>query len=300
LIELIEELINNINISNFVGVEALKHLEELQRLFVELEVKGLHPLSVAFPNLPFGPPASTKKIRKEITTILTPFIKARRECKEEVDDLISVFAQTPRTAGPRKGQDYSLQEITQRVLSVNVAAHVNTASTMFWSLIDLYQNPVFLEKARKEVIEVIKEGKEFYQSSFFNQCAKETMRIHSFNLPMRKVKQDFVHEGYFIKAGALLAFPTVQNDEDKFVKQNSFNPDRWDTLGNSPSSFISFGLGLHRCKGDIYALQVVKSVAGLIVSDWDMEIHTNLENFAFNGAAKPTKKVMVSLKKRML
>ena len=88
------------------------------------------------------------------------------------------------------------------------AAHLNTTVTLLWGFMDLITNPNNLEKLRKELTEYKKEGKDVLQSPFLNQCLKETMRLHTINSLIRGVEEDMMFEGYLLKKGTMVAFPT--------------------------------------------------------------------------------------------
>ena len=119
-------LLKSINIPNFLGNQAMEHYEKIKRLFIDIEVYGLHPLTLLSPNLPFGPPAKCRKTRKEISELIRPFVVARRESKEELDDYLSIWTESPHVAGEKAGQEYTIEEITNQILIIIFAAHINT------------------------------------------------------------------------------------------------------------------------------------------------------------------------------
>jgi len=302
LVDFIEDVVFRINISNFLGDEGLEKIHVIRDLVHDLEAVGFHPLTVILPGLPFGPPKVANKTRETLGEVLAPFVQKRRENKEMASDYISVWSQAIKDVGPKKGSPFTIKEITRKIVEIMIAAHVNTAVTMCWSLLDLYRSPVAMEKLRKEISEMEKEGKEIHQGTYIIQCQKETMRLHTMNPVIRKVKRDLMFNGYLLKKDSILTCSTVIVDEERFPDITAFNPERWDsntTISSSPTSFVAFSAGAHRCKGDIYSMQVLKSVVAQIVKDWDLEFITkNLDNFYWNSSVKPTHKVLVSLKKR--
>ena len=119
-------VLKSINISNFLGDEAMSQFHKIKNLFIELENLGLQPLSIFAPNFPFGAPAKCRKIREEIKEILRPYVVGRRERKEELDDYLSVWINSPHVGGPNEGKEYNLEEILYEVVNIMFVAHVNT------------------------------------------------------------------------------------------------------------------------------------------------------------------------------
>lgn len=64
--------------------------------------------------------------------ILAPYIEKRRTSKQESDDYLSVWLESPHVAGKRSGEEYNSEELAQQTVIINVAAHINTAVTLFW------------------------------------------------------------------------------------------------------------------------------------------------------------------------
>ena len=79
----------------------MAHFEDIKKLFIDLEVYGVHPLSSFAHWLPFGPPRKCKEIRKEISRLLTPYVVSRRKAGEESDDFLSIWTLSPHVAGKR-------------------------------------------------------------------------------------------------------------------------------------------------------------------------------------------------------
>lgn len=68
------------------------------------------------PKLPFGPPKIAAQLRKKAIELFSPYIQKRRESKEEIDDYLSIWAQSPHVSGELKGQDYTNEEITNNII----------------------------------------------------------------------------------------------------------------------------------------------------------------------------------------
>lgn len=112
-------------------------------------------------------------------------------------------------------------------------------------------------------------------------CLKEVSRLYfSVMLPPRHVNIPFKFEGYTVPHGALLCVsPIVAHlDSNIFPEAAYFVPRRFalqrsraaGLTAYSPSSpygmsHVQFGFGLHKCKGERYALMVMQTCAALLL-----------------------------------
>jgi len=59
--------------------------------------------------------------------------------------------------------------------------------------------------------------------------------------------------------------------EESYKDASSFVPDRWITSPKLPSIY-PFGNGVHRCKGESFALISVKAAAAILFSEYDVKL----------------------------
>jgi len=208
-------------------------------------------------------------------------------------------------SGPNKGQDYTEEEIMREIFYILFAANINTPSTILWQLVEIYKNDTLLNKLREELKEMRNMEKDqsfVHQAPFLNQCIKENLRMHAIDLFTREVQTDLVHEGYLLKKGSMIACPNFIDEDDKISDFCTYNPERWDnnhSFTGAITSFSTFGGGNHRCKGDTYALQLIRSITCTLVLEWDFKLNDvkKADKIICNPSVRPHEKVPITLTK---
>jgi len=90
-------------------------------------------------------------------------------------------------------------------------------------------------------------------------------------LPFRRCAIDFeVPGGGIVPKGTFvgIAASSVHKSDKQYVDSNTYNPDRWITLGNaadSHRSFLSFGAGAHKCPGRMFAIVEMKTILATLL-----------------------------------
>ena len=295
LIDLIEDTIFSVIIPSFLGDVSVEDHKNFKSLFLNLENLILDPLCIATPNLPFGNPGKCKKIRAEITKRLMPYIIENKKMLGE--NYISVWVEKPHVSGKHKGEYLTDIEITQEILGVMFASHINLFITLLWNLIYIFKNPNILKKLKNEIIELKNNDSDPTDSTYLSHCIKETMRLTStLNLFIRSLEEDTILDGYHFKKGDIVGSPTifVHFDENTLKEPKKFVPERWE----EDNKFYGFGLGVHRCKGDNFALKIIKSVTCEIILNWNLTFENNVNpTINWENQRKPHPNVICSLSK---
>nr|AGK85254.1 flavone synthase II [Erigeron breviscapus] len=168
------------------------------------------------------------------------------------------------------------------ILDFFTAATDTTAISIEWTLVELVNNPKVLEKAKKEIAEVIGDERLVQESDIANlpyiqAIVKESLRIHP-PIPMliRKSIEKVTVQGYEIPAGTMLFVNiwSIGRNPNYWENPLEFNPDRFfkgDSLNSSLDikghsfQLLPFGTGRRGCPGINLAMRELPVViAGLI------------------------------------
>jgi len=156
--------------------------------------------------------------------------------------------------------------------SILQAGADTTASTMETFILFMMSNPVALEKARKEIDEVVGVDRmptweDEVRLPYVVACIKETLRRRptlTMSVPHSNDEDD-TYQGYFIPKGSTIISNVwaIQMDPDRYPHPTEFNPDRFFVKGqptqwaggpdvNNRDQYI-FGWGRRFCQGSYIA-----------------------------------------------
>ncbi|WP_375480499.1 cytochrome P450 [uncultured Jatrophihabitans sp.] len=147
-------------------------------------------------------------------------------------------------------------ELRDHLITLLLAGHETTASTLAWTLHDLARRPQLLARVRRAAEED--------DDEYLEATVKEAMRLRPVirNVARALAKPTRV-AGYDLPAGVVL-LPSIvlaHRREDSFADAAQFRPERFLDGSPPPATWIPFGGGLRRCLGA--SLAMVEAVAVL-------------------------------------
>ena len=154
--------------------------------------------------------------------------------------------------------EQSDEELRDHLVTLLLAGHETTASTLAWTLHDLVRNPELLARVRRAA--------DAGDEAYLEATVKEAMRLRPVirNVARRLAKPVRV-AGYDLPAGVVV-FPSialVHARADVWDDPMQFRPERFLGGNPPPATWIPFGGGLRRCLGA--GLATVEAVAVLKV-----------------------------------
>lgn len=261
-----------------MGREVREHLfDRVSDLFHDLDM-GMQPISVVFPYLPIAAHRKRDASRKELSSIFTKVIAARKASGKSEPDVLQSFIDARYKSGASLTED----QITGMLIAVLFAGQHTSSVTSTWTGLFLLTNPKWLAKCvaeQKEVMAAEKAaGRDANALSYdtllgmdvLHACVKEALRIHPpLCMLMRQSHEafdvtDMEGRTYTVPKGDIVAVsPTVAHRmEHVWDRPLEFDPSRFDEnsqQGKLPFSYVAFGGGRHGCMGETVRAQPHKT-----------------------------------------
>jgi len=154
------------------------------------------------------------------------------------------------------------QELRDELMTLLVAGHETTATTLAWAFDLLLRHPAELERLTAE----IEAGQD---TDYLDAVIKETLRLRPV-VPgvIRVLTAPTELNGYELPAGARVA-PNIyltHRRPDVYPEPERFRPERFLDGGPDTYSWIPFGGGIRRCLGASFALYEMKIVIPAILT----------------------------------
>jgi cytochrome P450 len=203
-----------------------------------------------------------KLVRRELDPadqLLFEQIRERREDPglEERSDILSMLL----CARYEDGQPMSDVELRDELVTLLVAGHETTATSLAWTMERLVRHPGALERLREEAAA----GEDEYMDA----VVKETLRLRPV-LPVvvRRLSQDTEVGGRMLPAGVAVApcIHLVHRRPDVYPEPSRFRPERFLEQPAGTYTWIPFGGGVRRCLGASFALFEMKQVLTAMMS----------------------------------
>jgi sterol 14-demethylase len=279
--------------------------EEFAAVYHDLE-KGVTPLAYINAHLPIPSFWKRDRARVRMVEMITQVIAGRRRDKREGED----FLQTLMESKYADGRGLSEDEITGMLLAGMFAGHHTSSVTTAWALIELLQNPAYLERTVAEIDRVFGGGEKVSHNALRDlhvteNAVKEALRMHPpLFMLVRVAMQDWEYKGHFIPKGTWIVIsPTVSHRmPEVFKNPNAFDPDRYAPPREEDKrdfAYISFGGGRHKCLGNAFAILQIKAIMALLLGQYEFELAGDPIQGDFQGlVVGPKQPCRVRYKKR--
>ncbi|CAL9774280.1 unnamed protein product [Musa acuminata subsp. burmannicoides] len=170
------------------------------------------------------------------------------------------------------------------ILDMLLGGTENSSAVIEWAMSELMRNPKIMEKAQKEVMEVLK-GKNRIQETdivelnYLKSIVKETLRLHPpVSLIPRMCRKTCEVLGYEVDAGTpvLVNAWAINRDPQYWEEAESFRPERFEgksiDFKGGNFEYLPFGAGRRICPGMGFGLATVHlSLAQLLLYfDWKL------------------------------
>jgi cytochrome P450 len=190
--------------------------------------------------------------------IILQVIERRRKDSATSTDALGMLMQA---RDPKGGQFMQDGQLIDEILTMIVAGHETTASTLNWAWYLISQHPEVEQKLSDE-INTLTTGSEFGDLPRFlytKQIIEETMRLYPSGWVLtRKALGDDRLGDYFVPAGTEIYIPPyfIQRHPDLWEDPDRFNPDRFrpeNSRQRHKLATIPFSAGPRNCIGEHFA-----------------------------------------------
>jgi cytochrome P450 len=204
----------------------------------------------------YGARRSFRRRIEPVDEVVFEEIRARRGADDlaERDDILSLLLQ----ARHEDGSAMSDQELRDELMTLLVAGHETTATSLAWAVERMLRHPGGMERLR--------DGDEEY----LDAVVKETMRLRPV-LPVvvRKLQAPMEIGGWDLPAGVTVApcIHLVHRREDVYPEPHRFRPERFLEQPAGTYTWLPFGGGIRRCLGASFALFEMKAVLRVVARE---------------------------------
>ncbi|MET7468261.1 cytochrome P450 [Micromonospora sp. NPDC005686] len=235
----------------------------------ELETLSMVPMWIPLPHQ-----MRFRKARQRLEVVVERLVAERRRRRTDADDVLSrLIVSADREADPRTGR----MRLRDELVTLLLAGHETTASTLSWSLHLLDRHPQVWQRVHDEAVEVFggraPEYDDLRRLTYTSAVISEAMRLFPpvWLLPRIAIEDDVVG-GYRVPAGAdVLVSPyTLHRHPAFWPEPDRFDPERF--LGDAGTdrprfAYIPFGAGPRFCVGNHLGLLEAVLVLALLCRD---------------------------------
>ena len=185
---------------------------------------------------------------------------ARRRSQPDVElreDIMSLLLQTQH----EDGSPMSDGELRDELMTLLIAGHETTATSLAWALERLVRSPQALERT---VAEAAAGG-----GPYTDAVIQETLRLRPvFPMVARAVKKSFELGGYTIPPGVTVmpSIALIHRRPDVYPDPDEFRPERFLERPPGTYTWIPFGGGVRRCLGASFSMLEMRIVLSTLLS----------------------------------
>ena len=204
-----------------------------------------------------------RRVRAVPDELIYEEIRMRRAVPdlEEREDVLSMLLQARHEDGSPMGDE----ELRDELMTLLVAGHETTASSLAWAVERLVRHPEALARLRAEA----DEG----GSDYADAVCKETLRLRPIlSLVVRRLKEPMEIGGQLLPAGVTVApcIYLVHRRPDVYPDPLAFRPERFLEEQAGTYTWFPFGGGVRRCLGASFALFEMRIVLQELVAGLDL------------------------------
>jgi cytochrome P450 len=276
------------------GVSGGEEMDALRKSLLALLEKAQSPTGMVW-LLPamqkdLGPLTGWAAIKRAIAaadeTICALIARARAEGGQK-DDVLSLLL----SARDDEGQAMSDVELRDELMTLLLAGHETTATTLAWCVDEVVRRPEVLGRISGE-LEGAAKGK---ASPYLDATIKEVLRLHPIApLITRRTAAPVTLRDYEIPTGTYLVVcaHNAQRHPDYWDAPGELRPERFLEKKPDPYAWIPFGGGARRCIGMAFALFEAKVVLGTLLGEVAFRLprppaKVSLRSFMFAPAGGP-------------
>ena len=238
--------------------------------------------------LPLPSTRRFKAARAYLDELIYGLIRERRQSGAEGDDLLCLLLQARyEDAEGEEAGGMSDDLVRDEAVSLYIAGHDTTATTLTYAFYLLYQNPEVEKRFHAELDDVLGDRDatldDLPNLPLTDQIITETLRLYPpFWLLGRMVFEPVELGGYRFPPGvSLVVSPLItQRDPRWFDSPLEFRPERWTAEFRSELprfAYFPFGGGPHQCIGEGFAWMEAKIALATLRRRWRVTTRSKAE-----------------------
>lgn len=203
------------------------------------------------------------KLKRQVDDLLYRMIADRRRRPTPTSDVLTMMID----ARDEDGRAMTDVEIRDELVTLLLAGHETTATSLAWTFDCLLANPGVLAKLRGELAA----GRDEY----LDAVIRETLRLRPI-IPLvgRQVARPFPLGRWTIPVGARIA-PSIYltgRRAEVYPEPARFVPERWLGVKPDPYAWLPFGGGVRRCIGMAFAMFEMRTVLQQVIPRADLQL----------------------------
>jgi cytochrome P450 len=242
------------------GITDPERVGELRRVLPRLSSPSPLLLLMQKDLGPHSPWGRFVRLRDHVDRLLYDEIDRRRSdpAGDEHKDILAVLL----SARDEDGEPLTNRELRDELITILLAGHETTATSIGWAFERLLRNPAALERLTAEV-------RSGGSSDYLDAVVKETLRVRPVISEVFRAPAEEVELGeYVFQPGTQLAASIllVQLDPELYPPDpHAFRPERFLDGAPEPYTWVPFGGGVRRCLGAAFATLEMKVVISTIL-----------------------------------
>ncbi|MGW5555894.1 cytochrome P450 [Micromonospora sp. NPDC003944] len=259
------------DLAGFAGVDESFAAVQDQAMFELVTLSGV-PAWVPLPRQ-----MRFRRARQHLQGVVDQLVAQRIATAQGRDDVLSrLILSTGEETDRRVGR----QRLRDELVTLLLAGHETTASTLGWSLYLVDRHPQVQRRLRDEAREVLGDRppifEDLHRLRYTAMVIEEAIRLYPpvWILPRRATDDDEIG-GYHVPAGAdVLICPYTLHRHPQFWEEpDRFDPERFDPerAGGRPRyAYIPFGAGPRFCVGSNLGMMEATIVLATLIRDLDL------------------------------
>jgi cytochrome P450 len=233
------------------GIEQGARMAELERALIRLMGRGAQIMLVPLLQRDYGPGSPQRRFeqaRAEVDELLFAEI-ARRRREPDGTDVLSMLLQADEPPTDAELRDH--------LITLLLAGHETTATTLAWTFERLVRHPEALARAST--------GDEAY----IDAVVQESQRLRPvITYVMRTLQAPMTVGGHEVPAGATLgtSITLLHRRADLYPQPLAFRPERFLEAKPETYTWVPFGGGVRRCLGASFASFEMRQVLHVVLS----------------------------------
>ncbi|MEA5534922.1 cytochrome P450 [Crocosphaera sp. XPORK-15E] len=224
---------------------------------------------------PWSPWGRLMENEHQIDQLIYEEIQERRENPDPSrTDILSLMM----AARDEAGEPMTDVELRDELITLLVAGHETTATSLSWAFYWIHHQPQVREKLLQE-LDTLGENpdpNQIFRLPYLDAVYKETLRIYPVAMMafQRMVLSPLDIAGYHFEPGIILSLCIylTHHREDLYPEPKKFKPERFLERQFSSSEYLPFGGGSRRCIGMAFAQFEMKLILVTVLSRWQLEL----------------------------